>query len=312
MPFFQLRHGDHLDGWQFWPVAGHEVKGETSRTNSFGGVETEGPYTKSFAAWPFFFEESTGIGATNWNKLHVLLPFYVVERSKDHDTSSYCWPFFTSIDNRELGYREYGFAWPFFTVARGKGKTTTRIFPLYSHAENKSLKSDFFLWPLYKFNSVSAPPLASERTSVLFYLYSRTSETNLSTGQRFQRSDFWPLMTSRHELDGRESLQVLSLLEPFLPDNDKIQRNYSPLYSLWRSENNPITGRTSQSLLWNLYRRETTPKTKKCSFLFGLFRYEMTPKGKNWRVCYIPFGKRSSSAEKPPDRPAGSESRKVE
>ncbi len=307
MPFFQLRHGDHLEGWQFWPLVGNEVKGETSRTNSFGFVETEGPYRKFFAAWPFFFEENKGIGTTNWDKLHVFLPFYVVERSQDHDTSTYMWPFFTSIDNRALQYHEYGFAWPLFTIARGEGKKTTRVFPLFSHAENKSLKSDFFLWPLYKYNKTSAPPLESERTRLIFYLYSRTKEKNLSTGQTFLRSDFWPLFNWRHDLDGREKLQLLSILEPFLPNNKSVQRNYSPLYALWRSEKNPSTGSSSQSLLWNLYRADKTPKAKKQSFLFGLFQHESGPQGKQWRVFYVPLGKKTASRKETPTAPAKSD-----
>ena len=68
---------------------------------------------------------------------------------------------------------------------------------------------------------------------------------------------------------------MLALLEPVLPGNDAIERNWSPLWSLWRAENNPKTGATSQSLLWNLYRRDTTPDSKKCSLLFGLFQYQL-------------------------------------
>ena len=70
-----------------------------------------------------------------------------------------------------------------------------------------------------------------------------------------------------------------------------IERNYSPLWSIWRSESNGKTGATSQSFLWNLYRRDTTPTSKKCSLLFGLFHYHSGPDGSRWRVFYIPLGK---------------------
>ena len=78
-----------------------------------------------------------------------------------------------------------------------------------------------------------------------------------------------------------------------------LQRDFSPLWSLWRSEKNPNTGASSQSLLWNLYRRDKTPETKKCSLLFGLFKYECGPDGKRWRVCYIPFGRKKESPAPP-------------
>ncbi|HEY5481264.1 MAG TPA: hypothetical protein VIL39_07275, partial [Verrucomicrobiae bacterium] len=63
-----------------------------------------------------------------------------------------------------------------------------------------------------------------------------------------------------------------------------------PLWSLWRSENNPRAGATSQSLLWNLYRREATPAARKCSLLFGLFQYQSSSEGKDMRLFYIPLG----------------------
>jgi hypothetical protein len=91
------------------------------------------------------------------------------------------------------------------------------------------------------------------------------------------------------------------LLEPFLSTSKSIERDYSPLWSVWRSENNPRTGAASQSLLWNLYRRETTPGAKKCSLLFGLFQYQSTPEGKQWRVFYVPMKKGAAPRTTPAD-----------
>jgi len=88
-------------------------------------------------------------------------------------------------------------------------------------------------------------------------------------------------------------------LEPFLPESKGVERNYSPIWSLWRSETNPRAKATSQSLLWNLYRHEATPASKKCSLLFGLFQYQSGSEGKRMRLFYIPV-----SGTKPP-APAG-------
>jgi len=57
---------------------------------------------------------------------------------------------------------------------------------------------------------------------------------------------------------------------------------------VWRSEKNAKTGATSQSLLWNLYRHEAAPASKKCSLLFGLFQYQSGVAGKRVRLFYIP------------------------
>jgi len=47
--------------------------------------------------------------------------------------------------------------------------------------------------------------------------------------------------------------------------------------------------------LWNLYRHESGPGSKKTSLLFGLFQYQSVGKGANWRVCWIPFGKKTEN-----------------
>jgi hypothetical protein len=84
---------------------------------------------------------------------------------------------------------------------------------------------------------------------------------------------------------------VLAPLEPILSGSKSIQRNYSPLWSLWRAEKNTKTGAASQSLLWNLYRRDIAPGSKKCSLLFGLFQYQSRPDGRQLRLFYLPVVK---------------------
>ena len=54
-PFFDLRHGDGLHGWQFWPLVGTEHKDVTTQTNGFGEIETIGGHDKFFALWPVHF-----------------------------------------------------------------------------------------------------------------------------------------------------------------------------------------------------------------------------------------------------------------
>ena len=54
-PFFDLRHGDGLHGWQFWPLVGREHKDVTTRTNDLDDVETVPGHDDFFALWPLFF-----------------------------------------------------------------------------------------------------------------------------------------------------------------------------------------------------------------------------------------------------------------
>ena len=296
-PFFHLRYGSSLHGWQFWPLVGQEHKDVSTLTNGFGEVVTIGGHDKFFALWPFFFNQTLGIGTENTERKHGLLPLYSVARSTNRDSTTVIWPFFTWIDDREKKYREWEGPWPFVVVARGEGKTTTRVWPLFGRAHSDILVSDFYLWPIYKYNRAHADPLDRERTRILYFLFSDLTEKNTETGKALHRTDFWPLFTHRRDFNGNSRLQVLAPIEPVLPNNKSLERNWSPLWSLWRSEKNPTSGATSQALLWNLYRRETTATTRNCSLLFGLFQYSSNaeaPARRDVRLFYISFGKKPS------------------
>ncbi len=294
-PFFHRRSGGNVTGWQFWPVLGAEQKKPALVTNSLHEVETAGGYNRVFAAWPFFLKDQSGLGTTNREDRLVVAPFYSRLRSPLRDEVSYGWPFgFWRTDDRGKQYRETDYLWPLIEVARGE-KTVTRFFPFYSRAAAGGLESDFYLWPLYKFQRTQTPGLERERTRLALFLYSDIREKNRRNGESLRRLDFWPFFTYCRDLEQKQRLQALSLLEPFFPDNSSIARDYSQLWSLWRTEKDARTGQASQSLLWNLYRRESGPRSKKVSLLFGLFQYQSGDKGANWRVCYIPFGKKTGN-----------------
>jgi len=298
-PFFDRRRGDGLQGWQFWPVAGHEHKDVTTRTNSFDETEIIAGHDKSFFLWPLYLREDNGIGTDNPEKVRASIPFYAETRSPRRDLTSVLWPLFNWIDDREQKYREWEGPWPLVVVTRGTGKTTTRVLPLFGRSHSDTLESDFYLWPLYKYNRVHTETLERERTRILFFLFQDTSEKNLGTGKAGRRVDLLPLFTWRRDFDGNRRLQILAPLEPVLPGNTSVERIWSPLWSLWRAENNPGTGATSRSLLWNLYRYDKTPDTKKCSLLFGLFQYQSNAGSKKLRLLYIPVVKTRPPAGHP-------------
>ena len=126
------------------------------------------------------------------------------------------------------------------------------------------------------------------RHRILFFLYSDLSERNTEAKTVFRRTDLWPLFTARRSHDGNERFQMLAPLEPLLPNNKSIERNYSPVWSFWRSEKNAKTRERSESLLWNFYRAEETSTNRKCSLFFGLFRYQSDADGQRWRLFGVP------------------------
>ena len=248
------------------------------------------------------FNNRSGIGTTNEQRELTSIPAFSVLRSPLRDSTTVIWPFFNYVDDREKKYHEWDAPWPLIVFARGSGKTTSRVWPFYSQAHSATLESDFYLWPIYKYNRLHSAPLDERRTRICFFLYSDLKEKNTETQGFRRRVDFLPFYTYRRDFNGNSRLQVLALLEPFLSTSKSIERNYSPLWSLWRAEKNPRTRASSQSLLWNLYRHEAAPQSKKCSLLFGLFQYHSSPEGSQTRLFYIPLGgtKTSAPAERNP------------
>ncbi|MDB6129567.1 MAG: hypothetical protein JWM04_674 [Verrucomicrobiales bacterium] len=291
-PFFHLRHGNELSGWQFWPVTGYEHKGITYTTNSLDEQELIGGHTDFFAGWPFYLYSSSGEGSTNPVVQRALLPLYSSYRSPLRDSTTYFWPFgLTLTDDREKKYHEIGAPWPLIDYAYGPGKSTYRLWPLFSESHNANLESDFYLWPLYKYNRIGFDPYERERTRIMFFLYSDTITRNMENREKIQRTDLWPLFTAKKELNGDEKFQLLAPLEPLLPNNKSVERDYSPIWSVWHSERNFKSGRKAQSLLWNLYRYEESTNQMDASFLFGAFSFHsqsQTNKAR-WKLLYIPF-----------------------
>jgi hypothetical protein len=117
-PFVHLRRGDSLRGWQVWPVAGHEHKDVTTRTNGFGEIEIVGGHNKSFCLWPLYLGQETGIGTDNPEKFRASIPFFASSRSAQRDSTTVLWPFFTWIDDRAKNYHEWEGPWPFITITR--------------------------------------------------------------------------------------------------------------------------------------------------------------------------------------------------
>jgi len=291
-PFFHLRRGDGLEGWQVWPIVGREHKEQTSRTNMWDEAEPVPGHDKFFALWPIYFDQTMGIGSDNVEKQRAVLPLFSILRSPKRDSWTAPWPLgLTHTIDRERNYEEWGAPWPLIVFARGEGKHVNRVWPLFSRGSTTNIVRNWYLWPVYTYRGLNSPPLDAHRTRILFFLYSDIVEKNTETGAARKRRDLWPLFTRKQELDGRTRLQIFAPLEPILPDNKSIERNYSPLWSVWRAEQNPKTGASSQSLLWNMYRRDAGPETKKLSLFFGLFQYQSTAESRQWRLFYIPVGK---------------------
>lgn len=294
-PIVHLRHGDGLQGWQVWPLVGHERKVVTSSTNTWGDVIPVPGHDRKFVLWPFYLQQRAGLGSTNEELTRAVIPLFSMTRSPLRDSTSVPWLLGATVtEDRGRKYREIGAPWPLIVFRRGETANTSRVWPFYSHATNQFLESTWYLWPVYKYNRVHSDPLDRDRTRILLFLYSDTVERNTEARTFRRRQDLWPFFTRRQDWDGSERLQVLALIEPVLPNNKSIERNYSPLWSLWRDERNARTGVRSRSLLWNLYRSESSGKNRRMSALFGLVQRTSGESGSRWRLFYWPQGEASN------------------
>jgi hypothetical protein len=302
-PFVHFREGPGLSGWQVWPLVGHERKEPSTRTNVLDEVEVVGGHDKSFAVWPVWFRNRTGLGTEDPVRVDAALPMYYVERSPKRDHTAVMWPFVSWTEDRGEGYRQWNAPWPLVGFARGEGKTLSRVLPFFSVGHTKTLRAETYMWPLYRRRRLTTETFERDRRQFGIVVYSDQTDRNVETGQSSRQVRAWPLFQWHRDVDGRERLQALTVLEPF-GRGLGVTRNWSPLWSVWREERHPGTGASSQSLLWNLYRRDATPERTKGSLLFGLVQYQRTSVGTRWRWFHV--GPRLDDAVKP-EPPAASE-----
>ena len=281
-PFLHRRRGG-ANGWQLWPVYGQETRVPLRRTSKLTDLPEIVPgHEKRFLAWPFLLSEIQGVGSANPTTNRAVLPLLSTTRSPNQDNTTVLWPFFTKTVNREKQFEEWGAPWPFIGWANGEGKSARRIWPLYGRAANTNVSSLFVLWPAYSRKDLVTENLERKSTRGLLYLWNDVSVRDRQSGAEYRRRSLWPLVYHWRDREGRERLQLLAGAEGAFPYNEGIQRAWSPLWSLYRSEKNPKADAASQSLLWNLWRRESQTGKNQSSFLFGFVKSETTAEGRAW------------------------------
>ncbi len=181
-----------------------------------------------FVLWPFFTDmrrrhrHGKPVAAAGADS--VLQP---ITARKLRDSTSYLWPLgVTHTMDREKKYEEWDAPWPLMEFARGEGKTTSRVWPFSARPTTSICEDNWYLWPVYKYNRVTAPPLDRERTRILFFLYSAMNETNTETGAAPPSQRFSAVLHPPAGFQRQRALQVLSVLEPLFPNNKSIERDY--------------------------------------------------------------------------------------
>ncbi|NJC86946.1 MAG: hypothetical protein FIB02_00185 [Desulfuromonas sp.] len=239
-PIFSRTTGERESGFAFWPLYGQSRK--------------DGVYQKKFFLWPFCFSERTGLDTGAPMTRLAVLPFWFEQESRDYSQQTVLWPFFSWTQDRAREYEQWDAPWPLVRVTMGTSRHGLRLLPFYADETIEARRKRWFLWPVYQIEDINTEFLARQRHRVLFFLYSDLLERKLDTGAEKRRIDFWPLFGYQRE-NGVSRFNALALLDPFFPENEAIERSWSPLWRVyqqrWDSQGNLVV-----SVLWNLYWHE--------------------------------------------------------
>lgn len=293
-PFFNRIRGGGEDGLRFWPFFGYHRTGNDARSR--------------FIFWPFFFAEDHNMATTAPSRLRAFFPFYIHKTSFDFSSTSYLWPFIEIVRDRRNDYVEHTLLWPLLRFSNGGERDGFRILPFYLNERIGEFRKRWYLWPLCKIEEIHTEQIDRRRFRLLYFLYSDLTET-VYEGEslRRRRIDFWPFF-SWDSQRGVTRFHILSLLEPFFPDNGAIERNWSPLYRIYqlRSDHH---GNEISSFLWNLYwkerrgddvavelfpifyyRNEKFKGNSELSILKGLIRFHRSEGHSRLTLLYLPWG----------------------
>ncbi|PLX92486.1 MAG: hypothetical protein C0621_09505 [Desulfuromonas sp.] len=256
-PFFSILKGKNEHGWGFWPF--------------YGSAEKEGVYRKRYWLWPFFFRHELRLNSGDPVYVRAFFPLYTATTSRQYRSRSYLWPLYEEIEDRGRDYRQWDVIWPLIRVARGSYKEANRFFPFFSRERVGDYYENWWLWPLYKYEATLTENIERQRHRILFFLYSDlTEKLTEAPEEHLHRVALWPLFTYEMKR-GVSHVHVLSLFEPFFPESEEIERNWSPLWRIyqhrWDRQGNEAT-----TLLWNLYWKERQGEDLALE-LFPLFRY---------------------------------------
>lgn len=291
-PFFARINGPDESGYKVWPIYGESSK--------------QGVYEKRFFLWPIFYAERSRLNTGDPLVKRAAWPFYVSEESADFSYRAVLWPFFSKSVNHAKGYEVLNAPWPLVRITRGEKYYGRKFLPFHSDETMDARRERWYLWPLYKIETLSTELIERRRDRVLFFLYSDTKENKWETGGYKRRVDLWPLF-GYQRVNGVSHLHILSLVEPFFPSNQSIERLWSPLWRIyqqkWDEQGNQVV-----SLLWNLYwherrgdqvawelfpllsYRKESAVEKDVSFMKGLVRYQRDGEAKELKLFYLPWG----------------------
>ena len=217
------------------PVSPVRMSLAPSSGRFMGQSRKEGVYRKSFFLWPIFFSESLKLDTDNPEERRAAWPFYISMESPQKSSTTVLWPFFSKTEDRVKGYTSWDAPWPLVRVTEGEKYHGMKFLPFYADETIDVKRNRWYVWPIYKIEEMNSELIERRRDRVLFFLYSDTREAKLETGDSMRRIDFWPFFGYKRT-NGVSRLHVLSLIEPFFPNNESIERLWAPLWRVYQQK----------------------------------------------------------------------------
>lgn len=297
-PFFSATSGENESGFGFWPL--------------YGQASKEGVYRSSFTLWPIFSSEKRGLDTAEPSSRFTIFPLYSAFDSPSVVSRTWLWPFFgyTSDSKKEEEERDY--LWPFWLTVSGKKRNVVKFLPFYSAERAEDSTKSWYLWPIYRNDTLQSPHYRQERDKVLFFLYTNRLESWAQDGKERQRAALWPLFLYTRTVEGKKTVSFPALVEPIL-DRDGIEKLWAPLWRIYVHSWNDA-GDSSLSILWNLYwhdkssgytgwelfpllRYRSAESFKEVQILKGLLNYKDSCTKSSLSLFWIPFtiGRQSRS-----------------
>ena len=120
------------------------------------------------------------------------------------------------------------------TITRGYVHTN-RFFPLFSVKKEEDFETGYALWPLYSWRKHELEDYEIKKKAIAYFLYKDVQNIPKVEGGRDSRAiNLWPLFTYRRTTDDKAYFNFISPLETFLQDNAPRERNWVPIWTIFR------------------------------------------------------------------------------
>jgi hypothetical protein len=291
-PFFALLEGENTTGYRLWPFYGQREE--------FGVSKSE------FLLWPIFLRKTKGLDTDEPMKERMAFPFYIGRTSKNFESNTYLWPFFSHVRERTTGFEQWDLPWPLFRTFHGENLYGMRFFILYGYKVREgNSKRVFVVYPLYQYEEDSLQDVEERTYRILF---SRVRIDQEADGVEKERSvRIWPLFEFERKETGQKTFSFLYLF-PFKEEG--FERNLFPLFRIFHWKRDP-QGKVSANLLWGLFQKMEKGESsywevayligikkgkgwKEVSLLKGLFLYQREEEDASLRLLFLPFSLRWS------------------